>query len=158
MLGAMSPPSRRRTVALTVVAALIIVGGFQALLYQRDTAGENKADAARTAADRAYATCLTEWGNSLTDALQRLQTANSQLDAAEVRKDDALDQLINLSNQAQQQGATSQEDLPPEFIRRYETTLAERVDAQRDFNRLKRDLARTREANPFVAPRVRCRR
>lgn len=155
----MSPLSRaNRPVLIIAVAALVIAIGVQALLYQRDTAGEKQAQATRAATDRAYAQCLETWGNKLVDALQKVQSANRALDAAEVRKDRALDGLITLSNQAQQMGAQSQADLPPAFIRRYESTLQERVDAQHDFNRLKRHLADTREANPFVAPAVTCHR
>lgn len=154
------PPSSRRPspVLLIAIAVFIIVAGLQALLYQRDTAAETQAEADRSAADRAYARCLEAWGNDLTDSLTKLQAANKRLDAAEVRKDTALDQLIELSNQAQAMGATSQEDLPPAFIKRYEDTLAERVAAQHDFNRLKARLEDTRQANPYVAPAVKCRR
>lgn len=155
----MSPLSRQnRPVLLIGVAALVIAIGVQALLYQRDSAGEKTAQAQRAEADRAYARCLTRWGDDLVDSLQKLQAANRRLDAAEVRKDRALDTLISLSNQAQKMGAESQDDLPPAFIKRYEDTLAERVDAQHDFNHLKTRLAQTREANPYVAPAVTCHR
>ena len=154
----MSPTLRRPPVLLIVVAVAVVVIGFQALLYQRDTAAEKQAQADRSKADQAYAVCLTRWGNALTDALRKLQTANKAVDAAEERKDKALDRLIELSNRAQQLGAETQADLPPAFIKEYETTLSERVDAQNDFDTLKTRLEQTREANPYVAPQVRCAR
>lgn len=152
------PLSRRRNAVLTIAALLIIVGGVQALLYQRDTAGEKAAEASRQAADRAYAQCLEAWGNDLVSSLEAVQAARMELDRAEARKNRLLDELIVVSNQAQASGATSQEDLPPALVAHYEHVLKARVDAQRDYETERAQLAEARAKNELVAPRVKCRR
>lgn len=155
----MTETTRRRSAGVLILSAVLAIAiGAGMLAFQRDSAAEKQAEADRDSADRAYARCLESWGNELTDALRRSRAVTQKLDDAEARKDELLDQLIELSNQAQASGATSQEDLPPAFIKRYETTLSERVDAQRDFRRLRAQLEDTQNQHPLVAPKVKCSR
>lgn len=145
--------NRRITVGLILIAAasFIIVIGAQAWLAQRENADQDRQD-------RAYAECLTAWADDVVDALETRTEANRELDTARDRKDKLLDRLIVISSQAQQYDAQDKSDLPPKLLERYERTLAARVDAQRDFDQLRANLVRVRARNPYVSPRVSCRR
>ena len=92
------------------------------------------------------------------DTLQAGQEATSRLNRARDRKDKALDRLIVISAKAQASGAMTEEDLPPGLLERYERVLAERVAAQRAYNRAVRQYIETRKENPLVSPRVVCTR
>lgn len=155
----LSRENRHLTVPIVIiVASLVIIGiGAQAWIASRE--------------DRARTECLEQFGADIVTSLNASRTANARLtraqghltDAGE-RKDNALDRLITISQQAQQSGAQSQEDLPPGLLDEYERVLAERVKAQRAYDRVKTRVDRlqaeadaTRAANPLQPPKLTCK-
>lgn len=157
-------PFRRENRNLTVpfvviVASFVVLGiGIQMLLARSDDQARDAAKAAQDARDRAYADCLTDFAADLVNTLQVGRDATAQLNEARDRKDKALDRLIVISAQAQASGAKTQDELPPGLLKRYERVLAERVAAQKAYNRASRQYVKSREENPLVSPRVVCKR
>lgn len=150
----------------TTLALLALVLGLSLV-----TAGilfyfSQEAQAEQDRKDRLYAVCLNDWademevwGQEVTITATKRSAVSRALDEARDRKDSLLDHLIVLSNRAQQLGAESQDDLSPKFIKDYERTLADRVAAQKRFDRLKRQAEQTVKENTFPdPPEVRCSR
>ena len=154
------PENRHLTLSLLlIIMGVIAVGvGVQAWLVHQDDEARDAQLRQQERRDDAYADCLTEFAADLVESLRAVRAANRELDDARDRKDSALDQLVEISAQAQATGAETQADLPPGLIARYERVLAERIDAQRDFTRLKRQAVETQDENPLESPKVRCRR
>ena len=156
------PLDKNRPITVSVVAivaSLVVVGlGLQMFLARQDDRARDDAKAVQDQRDRAYADCLTDFAADLIDTLQAGQEATSRLNRARDRKDKALDRLIVISAKAQASGAMTEEDLPPGLLERYERVLAERVAAQRAYNRAVRQYIETRKENPLVSPRVVCTR
>jgi type II secretory pathway component PulL len=143
---------RLSILVILVVASVFVVGiGAQAYLAQREDAEQDRQD-------RQYAECLTNFAAELVKAIEVRAEANMQLDRVRDKKDRLLDQLIVFSLEAQQRGYTEQEDVPPRFLREYQRILAARVEAQEEFTELKKRLDTTLKDNPYVSPRVTCKR
>jgi hypothetical protein len=148
-----SRQNRHLTLALALVAAGLIVigGGAQAYLVQKDNAGRDRAD-------RRYADCLTDFAADLVETLRAVRDANQDVTEARNRKDAALDELLELTAQAQASGAKTNDELPRDLVRRYRAALRERIDAQRDYSKAIAEATRTQAENPYVSPKVVCRR
>lgn len=143
-------------IVVLFASLLIIVLGVQMLVALRSQAADDERDARQDVRDRAYADCLTEWGETLYTALSTSRDAATQVEAALARKDRLLDRLLVVVAQAQATGASEREELPPELLAEYQDVLLARIDAQADYRRLQLELEDTRQENPLVAPEVTC--
>lgn len=146
------------SIVAIIVGLFVVAIGVQAYLVMQDNGQRDRARAEQDAADRRYADCLTNFAADLVNTLQAGRESAVDLEAARARKDRALDQLIAITARAQATGAQTQAELPPRLVSRYERVLAERVDAQRAYNRAVRHAQQTREDNPLVSPKVVCKR
>lgn len=152
--------NRHTTLAVLALALgiMVIGAGIQLGLSEREDDRRQAAIASREVADRAYADCLTDFAADLVETIEARTDAASVLEEARARKDQALDTLLSIVARAQAYDADDRSDLPPGLLDRYEAALLERVDAQRDYDRVAGKLERTREQNPYVSPKVVCER
>lgn len=121
-----------------VVSAMLVFGAVQYKLAQE---GED---------DRAdYAQCLGEWGQDFAETVQTRTGATKRLERAIATKDDALDQLLAITELL---GRKPPEASPADFNR----ALDARVKAQRQYDRVAARVAEVRERNPYEVPEVTC--
>lgn len=93
--------------------------------------------------------CLNKFSDDLIDTLRISRDATKRIEAASVRKDAALDRLLSITRLTRL--------VPPEATARdFDRALAARVVAQRRFDRIKEEVDRVRDRNPYVAPKATC--